>query len=222
MGQGSYVICEWDSVQLDNKPYQLALQRTEQAAVNMCLRDWAPRGFDVRSALSPKEGNFGRTTILPALFDDHNSNQMVVSTANSTDGTWRQFFTAASVTTANLTLIQGSGVAATIPEDFKVAWVGLAFPNKQQHVTEIKWQIGDRKYGRINLEEMKAYNKPAIIFEDGFILNEEESFHLYGTIEGPIPSDHAFITGLYQRIVMLGCCYFKVISKVLGDPGAVV
>jgi len=100
--------------------------------------------------------------------------------------------------------------------------MGLAFPNKEQHITEIKFQIGDRKYGRINLEEMHAYNKPVIIFEDGFILDEEESFELYAYVEGPLPNQLPFIQGVYQRVVMIGAAYFKVISKVLGNCGAVI
>lgn len=109
-----------------------------------------------------------------------------------------------------------------MPEGFKIAWAGLAFPNKQQHITEIKWQIGDRKFGRINIEELKGYNKPAIIFEEGYIINEEESFDLYGYVEGPIAVSEPFIAGLYQRIVMLGAAYFDVVSKVLGTCGAAI
>jgi len=218
MGQGSYVICEYDSVQKDNRLFQLAMQKLEQKAVNKCLSDWKPKGFNVARALSPSDGNFGRTTILPALFDDHNGNPMIIDNTIPTNGTWRQLFTSAT----HQPLIQGVRSAETIPEDFKVAWIGLAFPNKEQHVTEVRWQIGDRKYGRINLEEMHLYNKPAIIFEEGFILDEEESFHLYGKIQGPIPTHHDGYVGLHQSIVMLGCCYFKVVSKVLGLPGAAV
>jgi hypothetical protein len=169
--------------------------------------------------LAPGENNYGRTTILPALFDDHNS--LPLDTAGgggSPVATWRQRFTV----TGHQMILQGARVGETIPEDFKVAWAGLAFPNKNQHITEIKYQIGDRKYGRINIEEMQCYNKPALIFEDGYILDEEESFHLYAYVEGPIPTYHDTWTGLYQRIVMLGACYSKIVSKVLGVPGTAI
>ena len=215
MGSGSYIFCEWDSIQNGNRPYQQTLQKAEQATVNLCLRDWAPKGFNVQRALSPAAGDFGRTTILPEMFDGH---APVATPASGVQmaGTWRQLFTIQG----NQILIQGSGASEVIPEDFKVAWVGLAFPNKQQHITEIKWQIGDRKYGRINIEEMHVYDTPALIFEEGFLLNEEESFHLYGYVEGPIPTHHDGYVALHQSIVMLGAAYFKVVSKVLGNPGA--
>lgn len=207
MGSGSYVIAEWDSVQRNNRDFQLAMQQLEQKTVSKCLNDWAPKKFDVRRALSPPAGYFGRTTILPELFDDADGSAM---------STWRQSLTSSG----HQTLITGGNSGNTIPEDFKVAWIGLAFPNKQQHITEVKWQIGDRKFGRIDLEEMHAYKTPAIIFEDGFLIDEEESFDLYAYVQGPIPSDNTFITSLFQRVVMLGAVYFKITSKVLGSCGA--
>ena len=218
------MICEWDSVQKDNRQFQLAMQSLEKLAVNKCVADWKPRTFDLSKPLSPSAEGFGRTTILPALFNDHAGNQMYFDVAgvapfnDPQQATWRQLFTAAG----HQTLITGRGSGNTIPEDFKVAWIGLALPNEQQHITEIKFQIGDRKYGRLNLEEIHSYNKPAIIFQEGFILNQEESFELYGYVEGPIPIHHDGYEGVHQRIVMLGATYFKVISKVLGNCGAAI
>lgn len=207
MGQGSYVLCEWDSVVEQYPNFQQALASLEQQLIAKCSAEWAPKQF---GKLTPNAGQFGRTTILPALFEDHNATQF--------GGSWRQLFT----TSGHQILIAGAGAGFTLPEDFKVAWAGLAFPNKQQHITEIKWQIGDRKYGRIDIEEIKAYNKPAIIFEEGFIIDEEQAFELYGYVEGPIPNQAPFIVGLYQNIVMLGAAYYKVIDKVLGNCGAAI
>jgi len=133
------------------------------------------------------------------------------------------------------TLIQGNRTGETMPEDWKVGWLGLAFPNKNQHITEIRFQIGDRKYGRINLEEMRIYNKPAIIFEEPFIIDEETSFHLYGYFEGEIPVspfsptvthtvnevEHEHYCA-YQRIVMLGQANYKMVDRALGNTGAAI
>ena len=209
MGQGAYVFCEWDSIQEDNLEFQQGFRNLELAMINKCNADWDPKRFNKNLALTGSPNEYGRTTILPELFDDHSDVQMAH---------WRQQFT----TAGHQTIITGTRTGNTIPEDFKVGWMGLAFPNKEQHITEIKFQIGDRKYGRINLEEMHAYNKPVIIFEDGFILDEEESFELYAYVEGPLPNQLPFIQGVYQRVVMIGAAYFKVISKVLGNCGAVI
>ena len=232
MGQGLFTICELDSVNKENSVFQQSMRRLDETAINKCNMDWKPRSFNSAKALTGDGGFYGRTQILPALFDDHSGYALnitggalsVLAGANTQNpiATWRQRFATASVTTADTVLLQGVGAGETIPEDFKVAWAGLAFPNKNQHITEIKYQIGDRKYGRINIEEMHCYNKPAIIFEEGYVLDEEESFHLYGYVEGPVPVFHDAWTGVYQRIIPLGAAYYKVVSKVLGQPGTAI
>lgn len=196
MGLGSYIFCEYDSIKKEFPRFQRALAELESRVIAKCDADWSPRKCGY---LTPGPNEYGRTTILPALFDDNTGTQMAH---------WRQYFSS----TGHQALITGTRAGNTIPEDFKVAWIGLAFPNKQMNISEIKFQIGDRKYGRINLEELKMYNKPAIIFEEGFIIDEETTFELYGYVE----------TADYQRIVMLGSCFYKTIDKVLGNPGAAI
>jgi len=217
IGQGSYVICEWDSIQKEFPNFQQAFANLESQLINKCSAEWAPRSF---GALTPNSNQYGRTTILPALFNDHTGTQMDSThrTLILGGGTWRQLFTVLG----HQTLMTGTRAGNTIPEDFKIALAGFAFPNKNQHLTEIKMQIGDRKYGRIDLEEMWVYNKPAIIFEEGFVIDEEEAFDLYGYIEGPIPVAHDGFTGVYQRIVPIGAAYFKFYDKVGGAPGSTI
>lgn len=210
MGQGSYVICELDSIQKEYPDFQACLKKLEIDLLTKCAFDWGtlsqPKAF---GKLSPDKNQFGRTTIIPALFNDHNGVQMV---------TWRQRFIAAG----SQTLITGHEAGNALQEDFKVGCVGFAFPNKNQHLTEIKMQIGDTKFGRINLEDMHLYNKPAVILEEGFIINEREAFDLYGYIEGPIPVMPDGFTGVYQRIVPIGFTAYNVIDKLLGQCGAAI
>jgi len=208
MGQGGYIFCEWDAVAEQYPNFQMAFASLEDLMIRKCSAEWAPKQF---GKLTPNAGQYGRTSILPALFWDHNGARLT--------GSWRQLYT----TAGHQLLLSGNPAAGyVIPEDMKVAWIGLAFPNKQQHISEIRFQIGDRKYGRINLEEMRIYNKPALIFEEGFIIDEEQSFDLHGFVEGPIAIAAPFITGVYQNMVMLGAAYYKIIDKVLGNCGAAI
>ena len=193
---GGFVFCEYSSLQDDFRKFQQTLASLESKVIEETARSWAPMSF---GGMTPGSGQFGRTTILPPLFNDVNGNQMA---------TWRQNFTS----TGHQTIMTGTRAGNTIPEDFKVGWMGLAFPNKEMNITELKWQIGDRRYGRVNVEEMKVYDQPALVFEEGLVINEEESFELYAYVEN---------TG-YQRIVPLGFCVYKVINKVLGNPGAAI
>jgi len=215
MGQGSYVICELDSIYKENSYFQQSLANLETAMINKCSTEWRPRSF---GSLTPTQDQFGRTTILPGIFGDHTGLAPLAPLI-----TWRQLFT----TAGHQLLMTGGRIGFTIPEDVKVAWAGIALPNKNQHLTEIKYQIGDRKFGRIDLEELHLYNKPALIFEEGYILDEEESFDLWGYIEGPIPvfHDDAVLNrswGVYQRIILLGAAYYKFYDKVGGACGAQV
>jgi len=206
IGLGGYIFCEWDSVQKEWPRFQRTFAELERRIIEKCDADWHPRTFGY---LTPNERQYGRTSILPVLFRGFGDAEIVH---------WRQKITSSG----NQLLLRGRETGNVIPEDFKIAWIGLAFPSKQLHITELKWQISDAKYGRINIEELKSYNKPAIIFEEGFIIDEEESFELYGYVEGPLPTFHDGFSGVYQRIIPLGACYFKVITKVVGDPGAVI
>jgi len=178
MGLGGYIFCEWDSVKKEFPDFQRAF---------------------AFGGLTPESGQFGRTRILPALFDGADGVQLVH---------WRQHLT----TTGHQALLTGTRTGNVLPEDFKVAWIGLMFPNKQMNISELRWNISQGKFIRVNVEELMSYNKPALIFEKGYILNEEEAFELYGHVEHPD----------YQRIIMLGACYYKIIDKVLGAPGAAI
>ncbi|GAG88498.1 unnamed protein product, partial [marine sediment metagenome] len=160
MGQGGYIFCEWDSVNRQHAKFQDAFIELENRIISKCNAEWSPKTF---GALTPNNNQYGRTTILPQLFDTgpltlHAGAQFGNAAAgNPALHGWRQTF----VVAGNQTIIQGRGTGEVMPEDWKVAWIGLALPNKNQYLTEIKFQIGDRKYGRIDLEEMRIYNKPA-------------------------------------------------------------
>jgi len=211
MGSGSYIFCEWDACKRTFPEFKQKLVNMENMMIAKCNAEWAPKGCGF---LTPAAGEYGRTSILPGLFDP---NPLAYGGAQFGGAQvagfllppryWRQYFN----TLGNQVLIQGGHPGETLPEDWKVGWIGLAFPNKQMNITEIRWQIGDHKYGRQNIEELKAYNKPAIIFEEPMLIDEEQAFHLYGYVDE---------AGVYQRIVMLGAAYFKIIDKALTAPGA--
>ena len=175
--------------------------------IGKCNVEWSPKTFS--GALALGENQYGRTTIIPRLF---------AGVLGTSLATWRQFITTAA---GEISLLTGAGAAGVMAEDFKVAWMGLAFPNKIQHIKELRWNIGDRKYGRINIEELESYNTPALVFEEGFPIDEEQNFQLWGYSDVD-PIRVASVGGEWQRIVMLGAAYYKIIDKLLGVPGAVI
>ena len=113
---------------------------------------------------------------------------------------WKQHFTK----TGKCSLIHGRGKGGKILKGFKLVWRGIALPNKptEQHITQIRWRIGNVMYFPLDLSEIVVYNTPVVVFDEDFILNEKERFSLYGYIEGPIP-----VGGVYQRFIICGRLY---------------
>jgi hypothetical protein len=205
MGQGGFIFCEWDSVAKAYPDFQRAFAELEARVLDRCNADWAPKTFGY---LTPAANQYGRTSILPELFRGFGQTATTPPTAGHYLTNWRQNITS----TGEQTILTGVLSGDVIPEGFKVAWIGLAFPNKQLNITELKWQISDSKFIRVNIEELMSYNKPALIFEKGYVLNEEEAFELKAYVEN----------AGYQRIVMLGAAYYEIIDKVLGNPGGAI
>jgi len=190
-----YVICEYEKVKQNFPEFGTMMQNLRTSLLSEAASKWAPLTF---GGLNPRSGQFGETTVLPALFNNLAGTQMV---------TWRQNFTAvhvaASLAGATQAIISGTGTAGTIPEDYMVGFAGVCFLDKAIKVSEIKIQIGDRKIGRINLEEAMVYNKPCVVLEEGFVLDEEEGFDLYAYIQAQGE----------QRIKLLGLQLNRVPNK---------
>ena len=190
-----YVICEYEKVKQNFPEFGTMMQNLRNSLLSEAASKWAPLTF---GGLNPRSGQFGETTVLPALFNNLAGTQMV---------TWRQNFTAvhvaASLAGATQAIISGTGTAGTIPEDYMVGFAGVCFLDKAIKVSEIKIQIGDRKIGRINLEEAMVYNKPCVVLEEGFVLDEEEGFDLYAYIQAQGE----------QRIKLLGLQLNRVPNK---------
>jgi len=214
---GGYVICEYEKVKQNFPKFQGVMTNLRNKLIAKAEKDWnmpfagsqkiteaAARGIYLNAPgpgldVNVGTGAFGETTILPPLFDG-------MTAAYSPLVTWEQWFNAIG----SQTIMAGADTAGRIFEDYKVGIAGLVFLDKAIRISEIKMQISDKKLPRINIEEALAYNKPAIIFEEGFILDEEKGFHLYANIttQGP------------QRIKLIGLQVNRIKDKLLTDTGA--
>ena len=164
---GGFILCEYDDVKTSGfTEYKELLETLEAKLMAKAQQDWYPTQF---GGMNPTAGQFGKGTVMPQLFVNLQATTLV---------TWTQWFNAIG---AQL-IMQGAN-AGRIYEDYKVGVAGLAFLDKAIKVSEIKMQIGDKKLPRINIEEMRCYKKPAIIFEDAYIVDEETGFDLRAFIE---------------------------------------
>lgn len=186
-----FVICEYEKVKEYFPQFDTMMTKLETELLSHAREKWGPRygGF------TPTGGQYGKTTIMPQLFCGYGG---VATGAALT--TWLSNYTA----TGAATLIQGRRTGGTLPEDYMIGLGGLALLSKAIKITEIKMQIGDRKIPRLNIEEAMAYNKPAVVFEEGYILDEEEGFEVRGNVQS---------LGL-QRLKLIGLQLNRVPNKV--------
>jgi len=166
-----YVICEYERVKDYFPEFKSIMETLRTTLIAKCQADWAPKTF---GGMTPKAGQFGESTIMPELFRD---------LTNTTLTSWYQWFAnTSSGATAVQRIIMSGANTGNIYEDYQIGLAGIAFLSKATRISEIKMQIGDKKIPRMNIEEAFAYNKPAIVFEQPFILDEETSFDLYANI----------------------------------------
>lgn len=184
---GGFTLCEYKEVKQGFPEFQETMENLRQKLILKALSEWDPLKFagltydqvlsmdktEIPSGMYPKEGEFGEGTIMPQLFRS-GTNSVPAATMLTT---WTQTFGA---TTAQ-TIMSGANTGQ-IYEDYKIGLVGLAFLDKAIRIAEIRMQISDRKLPRINVEEAMAYEKPALIFEEGYILDEETGFELYAYV----------------------------------------
>ncbi|MBA7489951.1 hypothetical protein ES702_00485 [subsurface metagenome] len=200
----SYVIMEEHQIRQQAPEFQKTLANLEELTLSNTLRLW--NGFTY-GGFQPGKKQFGRTTWLPYLFADENADILDSRHIPATWGrnSFRQLFTsllpAASGIPGWKTILQGGNPTAigTMPKDFRGALAGFAFGSKSICVTKLKMQIGDRKIPMVDIEEIRNYNKPVLIFEEGFEIDEETGFELRGYFEGPG----------YQRIIPKGFVFYR-------------
>ena len=185
-----YTICEYEKVKAGFPEFLNTMKSLKTQLIAKASAEWAPKTF---GGMSPKAGQFGETTIMPELFFGQQAAQLT---------TWEQWFGS----TGHQTILYGNATGNTIPEDYKLGVAGIALLSKAIRITEIKMQIGDRKIPRINIEEAFAYNKPAVVFEQGLVVDEEEGFDLYAYVQTQGP----------QLIKLIGLQLNRVPNKLQG------
>lgn len=179
----SCVICEYEKVKERFPQFGQIMASLRAGLIAKATQDWPGLAY---GGMNPQAGQFGISTIMPQLFNDIRGTQLV---------TWHQNFGA----TGHQTILTGTR-AGLIPEDYKVGICGLALLDKAIRISEIKMQISDLKLGRINIEEAFAYNKPAIVFEDWFLLDEETGFDLFAYVLSQGPQTIKLIGAQVNRV----------------------
>ena len=216
-----YVIAEAGKIRDGLPEFTDTLADLEQMMGEVVSRRWP--GFTY-GRFTPESGQEGRITIHPMVFDDmansilggtgatYPAGYAVVGLNGTARNHFRQYYqngvcpAAACVTPGWNTILQGA-VAGTIPEDYMIAWAGLMFPEQALLVDKIRWEIQNKMYAILDIEEILGYQQPAIIFEEGFIIEEENRFLLRGWFEDDC----------WQRVIPLGFMVYKRFDNVITE-----
>ena len=137
----NYVICPYDQVKDYFPEYQRMMSSLHSGLVAKAHADWAPKTF---GGMAPNSAQFGESTIIPALF--RGDAQTVANSGQLT--TWQQWLN----TTGHRTIMTGANTG-NIYEDYKIGLAGIAFLDKSINISEIKFQISDRKIEAIPIRE---------------------------------------------------------------------
>jgi len=165
-----YTICELDKLRLEYPNFAQAAVKLKTGAIDRAAKLWP--GFTY-GGLFPGVKQFGITTALPKFFKGFAGVTLATFRQNITATGWQTIFD------------------MTVEEDIILGGMGFGISQPTTNLTEIRLEIGDKKYPRINLEEANVWKAFAVILRQGWIAEQETPFKLRGYFEA---------TG-YQRIV---------------------
>ena len=177
----AYVIADYGNIKETFPEFQATMDALEDVLVQKAMAQWSPLRY---GGLNPQSGEFGKTTIMPELFQTGAFETGTLTTMND----WGDGYIGTGMTVPGNNIVMQGNTAGNIPEDYMCGIVGLAFLEPTMRISEIRMQISDKKLPRMNIQEAWGYQRPCIIWENGYILDEETGFTLYGfaLAEGPM------------------------------------
>ena len=186
-----YMICEYKKIRQEYPEYQKSIKMCHEAVREKAQSAWP--GLKISRSMYPIEGEIGETTILPKFLRNRAGSKLSSFRQNFASTGWQYIF----YDNANL-----------MDEDICVGIPGFGILSPTLNFDEIRMEIGDKKYARIDLEEAQGYEQPAIIFKEGLVIPEEKSYIIKGKFAA---------TG-YQRIVPIqGLCLYKKKDSVISE-----
>jgi len=187
----NYVFVDYTKLREEFPEFEEAIKACYDKARKRGEEIWA--GYKAARSMFPKSGEFGEIPILPRFVGGKGGATLYNTfNQNYTATGWQTFF------------------EGTVPEDIMHAIVGIMFASPTKNVTEMRVTIGDKLYPRLNLEEIRCLDTPAVIFAEGMILQQERTYAFRGNFEA---------TG-WQRIGLLVKTFFKKVDDVIVDGAA--
>ena len=198
---------EWKKVKTQYPEFQRTMAALEAEAIALARDRWPGFKYVAERALQPMEGEAGRTTILPELFADEAGDVLDSAHTVRTWGVDNFRIKYSSTEPAAIaipgwkTILQGGNPAniGITREDSILALEGFTIPDPSILISKLRMEVGSRRYPKIDVEEMHGYEQPALIFEKGYTIPEENHYLLKGFFEADG----------YQRVIPLGFTIFR-------------
>lgn len=177
------ILCEYAKIKEFYPEFQNAWNETLAEAKRQAQDAWGLSD----GGIYPSAKQFGQTTIRPRFLG--------LGTTSGKTESWNR----------NLATVGWQDfINNNVIEDVYIGIVGFIMPNVAQRAGAIRMEAGKIKFPVVNLQgEIDVMEQPAVIFEKGIVIPEEESFKL---------RVHALTKG-YNVIKPLGIALAK--SKVL-------
>ena len=174
------IIVELDKIRQEYPEYQESIDSVYEQARKVADAKFKGK---ILGGMFPESGQYGITTALPKFFDWRaGTPRLTTFRQNYGSSGWNKIFTGVS------------------DEGIVTGACGIMIPDPTINVNEIRLEIDNRKYPRINLEEMHGMKKPAVIFREGFVIPPKAQYEMYGRFEA----------AGYQRIIPLkGFTFFE-------------
>lgn len=191
----SYIIAPLDKVKDTFPEFRQSMSALQDAVIKRAQDIWA--GFTF-GGLTPGSRQFGLTTMLPREIFGKGTQQWTQTF--SAPGSWTNIF------------------SYSVPVDEIHGFAGFAFTEPTLIFSQLRWEIKDRKFPIINVEESRAFN----VFAGGFVIvvkadagqeliAEERTQVLVKGFQERGSS------GIRQRIIPIGLLAFRRIDLVITE-----
>ncbi len=191
----SYIIAPLDKVKETFPEFRDALGDLQQAVIKRAEQIWP--GFTF-GGLTPRQKEFGLTTILPREIFGKGTQTWLQNFA--APGSWTNIF------------------SYSVPVDEIHGFGGFAFTEPTLSFSQLRWEIGDRKFPIVNVEESRSFVNVAggfavVVKSDRgkeMIADERTAVLVKGFQERGT-------SGIRQRIVPIGLMAFRRVDIVITE-----
>lgn len=182
------IVVEYDKIRQEYPEYEESIARVYAQGMELADKAFSGKSY---GGMFPKDGQYGITTLLPKFLDWRAGTPKLTTFRQNYGSTgWNNIFT------------------GTLQDGIVIGAIGFVIPDPSIIVNEFRLEIANKKYPRINIEEIHGMKTPAILFREGWLINKKTMYQIRGRFEA----------AGYQRIIPLkGFAFFEDNNDVIAE-----